>query len=70
MEYRVVPFHQSKNISGELQTIINKEATEGWEYVNHHYHHYLRPGSDGCFGFGKRPDQIWHIGNVVFQKKS
>lgn len=69
MEYRVVPFNQSKNPSADLQRIIDAESANGWAYINHEYSHYLRPGSDGCFGFGSRPDQIWHTGFVVFEKK-
>lgn len=69
MEYKVVAFPQSKNINAELQAIINREAINGWEYVNHNYSHYLRPGTEGCFGFGARADEVWHVGNVIFSKK-
>jgi hypothetical protein len=68
MQYKVVPFPQSKNINQALQNIIDQNSAEGWEYVNHNYSHYLRPGNSGCFGFGSRPDEIWHVGNVVFKK--
>ena len=69
MQYKVVPFPKSKKINDELQAIIDKEAVDGWEYVNHNYSHYLLPGNQGCFGFGAKPDTIWHVGQVVFQKK-
>ena len=68
MQYKVIPFPQSKNINQTLQTIIDTEASNGWVYVNHHYHDYLKPGTNGCFGIGAKPDTIWHVGNVVFQK--
>lgn len=68
MQYKVVPFPSSKNINQTLQSIIDSEAVDGWNYVTHQYSHYLMPGSAGCFGIGARPDSIWHVGNVVFQK--
>ena len=69
MNYKVVPFPQTRNINDELQSILDLEASEGWEYVNHKYEHYLKPGSAGCFGLGAKPDTIWHIGHVVFKKE-
>ena len=69
MAYKVVPFPQSKNINQELQNIIDSESLDGWKYVNHNYSHYLRPGKSGCFGLGARADEIWHVGNVVFEKQ-
>lgn len=69
MEYRVITFDQTKNPATELQRIIDVEAASGWKYVNHEYSHYLRTGSAGCFGFGSRPDEIWHTGFVVFEKR-
>lgn len=69
MQYKVVPFPQTKNINNDLQTIIDTQSADGWQYVNHKYEDYLRPGTDGCFGLGSRPNQIWHVGHVVFQKQ-
>lgn len=67
MKYKVVPLNQSKNPPQELQRIIDEGEAKGWKYVNHQYSHYLKPGSDGCFGIGSRPDQVWHIGMIVFE---
>ncbi len=69
MQYKVIPFPQSKNINNQLQDIIDKEAVDDWKYVNHNYSDYLLPGSAGCFGLGAKPDTVWHVGNVVFQKE-
>lgn len=69
MSYKVVPFNQTKNINQELQDILDTNSSEEWEYLNHNYHHYLRPGTSGCFGLGARADEIWHVGHVVFKKK-
>ena len=41
MNYKVIPFNQTKNINQELQNIIDANAIDGWEYINHNYHHYL-----------------------------
>lgn len=68
MQYKVVPFPKSTNIDQALQNIIDSESSQGWEYVNHKYEHYLMPGSNGCFGFGAKPDSIWHVGHVIFKK--
>lgn len=69
MQYKVIDFPQAKNINQTLQSIIDQQATNGWEYNNHKYEHYLKPGSAGCFGLGAKPDTIWHVGHVVFHKK-
>jgi len=69
MAYKVVPFHLSKNVSSELQSIIDIESVNGYKYVNHQYSDKLKPGSAGCFGFGATPDTIIHVGFVVFEKK-
>lgn len=68
MNYKVVPFPKSKNIDQALQSIIDHESSQGWEYANHKYEHYLMPGTNGCFGLGAKPDTIWHVGHVVFKK--
>lgn len=68
MNYKVVPFPKSKNIDQALQSIIDNESSQGWEYANHKYEHYLMPGTNGCFGLGAKPDTIWHVGHVVFKK--
>lgn len=68
MNYKVVPFPQTKAINNDLQSIIDIESDEGWEYINHKYEDYLEPGSSGCFGLGAKPDRVWHVGHVVFKK--
>ena len=69
MQYKVVPFPNSKNINQQLQLIIDTEAVNGWNYAGHNYGDYLQPGSSGCFGIGAKPDSIVHVGNVVFSKE-
>lgn len=69
MAYKVVPFNQSKDVSGELLKIISNEAVGGYHYVNHQYSDKLKPGTSGCFGIGAEPTTTIHIGFVLFEKK-
>lgn len=69
MAYKVVPFNQTKNVSGELLKIINAEEVGGFRYVNHQYSDKFNPGSNGCFGIGGQPTSTDHIGFVLFEKK-
>tara|TARA_R110002072_G_scaffold7503_2_gene40944 strand:+ start:738671 stop:738880 length:210 start_codon:yes stop_codon:yes gene_type:complete len=68
MEYKVVPFNSSKNVSNQLQNIIDSESNNGFRYINHQYSDKLLPGSSGCFGIGATPDRTTHVGLVVFEK--
>lgn len=68
MQYKVVPFPQSKDINSYLQHIIDTEVANGWKYVNHQYGQYSTSGSAGCFGFGASPGRTFHIGMIVFEK--
>jgi len=60
---------RTHNINQQLQSIIDTEAVNGWNYAGHNYGDYLQPGSSGCFGIGAKPDSIVHVGNVVFSKE-
>lgn len=68
MAYKVVPFGRAKDVSNELQSIIDSEAVNGFKYVNHQYSDKLNPGTAGCFGIGAQPATTIHIGFVVFEK--
>jgi hypothetical protein len=68
--YKVVPFNPSDNVPRSLQSIIDSESINGWEYVNHQYSDKLKPGSAGCFGIGATSDSTTHIGVVVFKKNN
>lgn len=70
MDYKVVPFDQTDNVSSSLQNIINSQTENGYEYVSHEYSDKIRPGTNGCFGIGARPDSTTHIGFVVFKNKN
>ena len=68
MKYKIVPFRRVPNPAEDLNRIINENAVDGFEYVNHQYSDKLTPGSAGCFGFGAKPDTIVHVGFVIFGK--
>jgi hypothetical protein len=68
MSYKVVPFNQANDVSGELLKIISSEAVGGYRYVNHQYSDKLKPGTSGCFGIGAEPTSTIHIGFVLFEK--
>jgi hypothetical protein len=68
MAYKVVPFGRAKDVSSELQSIIDSEAVNGFKYVNHQYSDKLNPGTAGCFGIGAQPATTIHIGFVIFEK--
>lgn len=70
MRYKVVPFYRAKEVSKELQSIIDNNAVDGFQYVNHQYSDKVKPGNIGCFGIGAKPDTIIHVGFVIFRKES
>lgn len=69
MAYKVVPFKQTNNVSGELIKIINSEEVGGYKYVNHQYSDKFNPGSNGCFGIGGKDASTDHIGFVLFETR-
>lgn len=69
MSYKVIPFNQVNNPTKELESIIQRESTDGFKYVSHQYSDKLKPGSAGCFGIGARADETTHVGFVVFEKE-
>lgn len=78
MQYKVVPFvaalDQKKIISSDhvaqqLEQLVTKANTEGWEYVRIESVHTRVAGDNGCFGFGAKPGYSKEVQVVVFQKK-
>lgn len=68
MKYKVVQFPSNEDVVGQLQSIIDQETANGYNYISHEYSDKLRPGTSGCFGLGAKPDTVKHIGFIVFQK--
>jgi hypothetical protein len=62
MEYRAIPFNASIATGGssadaarQVQEVINKQAAEGWEFVNSDNIATTVQGTSGCFGLGAQP---------------
>jgi hypothetical protein len=75
MEYRVIPFTASiANNEGapaaasQLQTLITKNAGEGWEYVRLEQVDTHIAGTDGCFGIGALPPSSRSVSMAVFRR--
>jgi len=76
MQYKSVPFviSVSRNsdpagsIASALETLINRYAQEGWEYVRlENINSEVLPSS-GCFGFGAKPGYNITRHVAVFKK--
>ena len=75
MTYTVVAFTASIKIAdnanaaaAQLEGMISREATEGWEYVRLEHVDTFVAGSSGCFGLGATPAQQTSISMAVFRK--
>lgn len=76
MEYKVVPFvasidsreGTSNHVASQLEQIINKHASEGWNYVRlEGVTTFVNP-ENGCFGFGSKPGYTTTRQMIVFSK--
>jgi hypothetical protein len=76
MEYKVIPFVASidrtrnaqKQVSDQLEEIIQNQATLGWNYVRlESVTSFVKPDT-GCFGFGGSPGFTTHRQMIVFNK--
>jgi hypothetical protein len=75
MEYRVVPFsadvssHQGgPAAASDLQSLINSEASNGWEFVDFEQVQTYKAGSSGCFGtsIGATEPETFTVTMVIF----
>lgn len=77
MEYKVVPFvasidHKkgtSEHVAEQLEQLINKYASEGWNYVRLEGVTTFVEPDNGCFGFGGKPGFATTRQMIVFSKK-
>ena len=75
MEYKVVPFvakitqqDTTANVAAQLETLINKYSSQGWEYVRlENVETHVAPDS-GCFGLGGKPGYSTSYKMAVFKK--
>jgi hypothetical protein len=75
MKYKVVPFTASiRSTSGaseaasQLQTLIDVNTAEGWEYIRLEHVDTYVAGNPGCLGFGATPGQTISIAMAVFRQ--
>lgn len=75
MEYRVVPFsadvrsHQGgSDAASDLQSLINSEASDGWEFVDFEQVQTYKAGSSGCFGIGATEPETFTVTMVIFRR--
>lgn len=76
MEYKVVPFTATLNqqkesgntVAEQLETLITKYTTDGWEYIRlESVSTFIQP-DDGCFGIGAKPGYIASYQMVIFSR--
>lgn len=76
MEYQVVPFvasidpksGTSAHVAEQLEKLINRYSSEGWQYVRlESVTTFVNP-SNGCFGLGHKPGYETTRQMVVFSK--
>ena len=76
MKYKVVPFSCSVSnkqgaaaLAAELESLIDKWTTQGWDYVGIEQLQTFVAGSSGCFGvFGATQATTVNVEFVVFKK--
>jgi hypothetical protein len=75
MSYKVKPFiakvsnkGNADDVAGQVQSFINQEATDGWEFVSCGNIDTEIEGSNGCFGIGATPSSSTSIMVLVFKK--
>ena len=75
MEYRVVPFsadvgsHEGgSEAASNLESLIQKMAADGWEFVDFEQVQTYKAGSSGCFGFFATEGETFTITMVIFRK--
>jgi len=79
LEYKVLPFaadisedQEIEATAGQLQTLINQQAAEGWEFVGLENTEIVItvPGQAGCFAMGgpTQTNRVTRFDMAVFRK--
>ena len=75
MDYKVKPFiakisgsGNASDVANQVQTFINQETADGWEFVSCGNIDTEIAGSSGCFGIGAKPSSSTSIMVLVFKK--
>jgi hypothetical protein len=75
MKYKVVPFTASitstsgaSEAASQLQTLIDRNISEGWEYLRLEHVDTYVAGNNGCLGLGATPPRNISIAMAVFKQ--
>lgn len=75
MNYKVKPFivkvsskGSADDVASQVQSFINQETSDGWEFVSCGNIDTQIEGSNGCFGIGATPASSTSIMVLVFKK--
>jgi hypothetical protein len=77
MKYKVIPFTgsleqnktQGKHVAEQLETIIQQQNAEGWDYVRLESVQSWVAGDKGCFGLGATAGHSTSKQVLVFKKE-
>lgn len=75
MEFKIVPFSakitqndSSSAVASQMQSIINANLAEGWEYMRMDSVQTNVTGTSGCFGIGAQPGYTTSVNVLVFRR--
>jgi len=75
MQYLAVPFNPPASrdstataAAADLNALIARHASDGWEFLGMDNHSTVVPGSAGCFGIGATHPYPVTVSIVVFKK--
>lgn len=75
MEFKIVPFtaqiskdDTSSTVATQMQSIIDSNVSQGWEYLRMDSVQTNVAGTSGCFGFGAQPGFTTTFNVLVFRK--
>jgi len=75
MEFKVVPFmaqitrnETSSTVAKQMQTMIDDNVNQGWEYIRMDSVATAIAGDEGCFGIGAKPAFVTTYNVLVFRK--
>jgi hypothetical protein len=75
MNYKVKPFiakiskgGSSSDAANQVESFINQETNDGWEFVSCGNIDTQIAGTDGCFGIGAKPGSSTSVLVLVFKK--
>lgn len=75
MEFKIVPFtaqitknDSSTSVATQMQSIIDSNVSQGWEYIRMDSVQTNVAGTSGCFGLGAQPGFSTTFNVLVFRK--